>query len=312
MCVYARAPPVPRHSWVEPSAVGGYVRVAVGGVSPPPLFFRGGVISRPSWLRGAVCGCGSRPCRVVVCGVRCRLFQSWPPWSPLLLPPSFAFFFAASVAVWPAACHFPGGGVRRRVRSVFSSGSSAALWSWWAAFLAGRLRAWRGGPLVSDPRVLWVCPLVLPGWGVARLGGVGARLRGCATAPPAFLLSLWPAGVRSWVDGVFPLPWFFFLRGRCLFFPLPSLGWCMHWSANGVANWVVVDVVAGRGPCPGSVRRVVYVHAWDGGPSCIDGLGSGSAGWAVALAGFLGSWTRGVGLPCAPPPLRCRFDGCGL
>ena len=41
-------------------------------------------------------------------------------------------------------------------------------------------------------------------------------------------------------------------------------------------------------------------------------LGSGSAGWAVAPAGPVRSWTRGVGLSRVPPPLRCWFGGGGF
>ena len=71
-------------------------------------------------------------------------------------------------------------------------------------FLATRLPTGRGGPPVSYRRAPWVSPLVLPDWQVGRLCGLGARLRGCATVPPDFLLSRWPAGVRSWIGGVSP------------------------------------------------------------------------------------------------------------
>ena len=86
--------------------------------------------------------------------------------------------------------------------------------------------------------------------------------------PPVFLLSCWLAAVRSSVAGASPLLWVFFSGGACLFLPLPSMGWYTHWSAYDVANWVAVGVMGGRRPCPGRVRRVVYVHAWAGGPSC--------------------------------------------
>ena len=201
-----------------------------------------------------------------LCGGRPRLFRSWPPTPP---PTLFGFFISFCVRVrlagrlpsfWQGcapAC--PECLLIRPFRRL--CGCDGPL------FLAGRLRAGRGGPSVSYRRVTWVSPLVLPGCGVAHLGGVGAQLRGCATGPPAFLLSLWPAGVRSWVGGLSPLP-YFFGGGVSLFLPLPSLGWCTHWSANGVPNWVAVGVVNSRGPCPGSVRRVHYIQAWAGGPSC--------------------------------------------
>ena len=73
-----------------------------------------------------------------------------------------------------------------------------------------------------------------------------------------------------------PRPFFFFDVGWgvCLVLPLPSVCRCMHWSVNSVAgstaNRAVACrcVVCGHGPCPGFVRRVVYVHEWAGGPSC--------------------------------------------
>ena len=87
------------------------------------------------------------------------VFRSWPPWSPLLLPPSFWFlsFFVCC-----------GVGVRRRVRGVISSGPSAAVWSLWATFSS------------------WVSPVVLSVglmgvvFGVSWLGSRPPRWSRCA------------------------------------------------------------------------------------------------------------------------------------
>ena len=66
----------------------------------------------------------------------------------------------------------------------------------------------------------------------------------------------------------FPRSVFFFRGAVCLFIRLPSLGWCTHWSAFGLANWVAFGVVGGRGPSSGPMGQVGYVHAWACGLSC--------------------------------------------
>ena len=69
----------------------------------------------------------------------------------------------------------------------------------------------------------------------------------------------------------------------------------MHWSANGVTNWtadravVCRCIVWGHRPCHGSVRVVVYVHAWAGGPSCWVRVRF----WLFQLGGFT-SWFFGA------------------
>ena len=139
-------------------------------------------------------------------------------------------------------------------------------------------------------------------------------------------LPLWlvPADSCSYVGAVPPPSRLvFFSGGVCLFLPLPSLGRCMHWSLNGVANWladravVCHCVVGGFGPCPGSVCHVAYVHAWADGPSCWVRL------WLFRLRGcasrFLGACGvrggpgggRGVSLGWGCPVFHCPC-GAGL
>ena len=142
-----------------------------------------------------------------------------------------------------------------------------------------------------------------------------AASRSCDCLP---LLCLFPVGqrvrVRGWV-GVPPLRGgFLFVGGVCLFLPLPSLGWCLHWLAFGVANRVSVGVVGDCGPwSPMYTRGLV---------ACAVGLGAGFAGWAVPLVGFVRSWAiGGWGSPVSPCPCgagliflvqagrRCRGGG---
>ena len=95
------------------------------------------------------------------------------------------------------------------------------------------------------------CPRFRLSGGVARLGGVGPWLRGCVAVPPAFVRSPWLASAGrsavscSQVGRASPPPrcfWFFTGIRGCKFLPLPSLGWCMHWSVSGVADWLGVPV----------------------------------------------------------------------
>ena len=153
-------------------------------------------------------------------------------------------------------------------------------------FLAGRLRAWLGGPPVSYRRVLCVLPFVLPGWGVAHLGGVGPRVFSLATVPPVFLLFHSPASVHSWVGGASSLPCLYFCgRFACSFLCPPWAGARTRrhtvWLTGSLsALWLA----AGRAPAP----CVVWFVYPDGLVACLVRLGSGTAGSAVALASFVG------------------------
>ena len=276
--------------------------VAVGGVSPPPpLIFSSGL---PGCGRG-VCGCGSWPRCVVALWwspspvpVLAPLVPAPPP--PFLWVPPFCFlFFAVSVFVWPVACHFSRGGVRRRVWGVFWSGPSAAVWSWWAAFSGRASLGWAGwSPGVLSAGLLGVA------FGVACQGSFPPSVewvRGFAVvrlSPPfSFFPASWRLCAAGWVGP--PAFCFFFPGQGCLFLPSPSPGWCTHWSANGVATWVAVGLVGGRGPCPGPVRLVVYVHAPAGGPSCRVRLGLRQLGGCASRDGEV-MGLRGRDVPCFP------------
>ena len=160
-------------------------------------------------------------------------------------------------------------------------GNASVLSSGGPLLSIGCCRFWLGGP----PGFLWGFPLLVPsGWGVFPLL-VGGRLRGC---------------------GPFSCPStrFFFRGGVCLFLPLPSLGWCTHWSAFSVASRVAVGacVLLGLAPAPW-VGWVMYTL---GVVALLDGLGSGSAGWAVEQGGFVRPWVRGAGVSRVSPPPRSR------
>ena len=84
-----------------------------------------------------------------------------------------------------------------------------------------------------------------------------------------------------------PPPPAFFLGGVCLFLHLPPLGWCMQWWAFGAGLPGCCWCLRFARPCPGPMRRGGYVL-----PA---GLGSGSAGLAVAPGGSVRLCARGCG-----------------
>ena len=117
---------------------------------------------------------------------------------------------------------------------------------------------------------------------------------------------MWCGWAASWLWAfLVPLPLFFFGGGVCLFLPLPSLGWCTHWSAFGVVNQVAVGpcVLVGLAPAP----WVGWVMCTLGSAALPIGLVSGSASWAVAPGGFVRPWVRGAGVFCVPSPPWCRY-----
>ena len=260
----------------------------------PPLFFL-----RSSWPRGggpwvwfsALSCCGS-----VVVAVACLGL------GPLDLPPPPPYvwdtnFFAVSVSVWPVACHFSSGGVHRRVWGVFSSGPSAAVWSWWVAVSGWASSGWAGwssavlsaGPVGVALGVAWLggCPPLWSRCGASRL----------CDSPPRFSSSPWPAGVHSWMGGASPF------RGGGVVCSSICLPWGSARSDRQrvwlTGSLLVLWVAAGRAPAPWLVW-VMYAH---GRLVCPVGLGSGSACWAVAPAGFVRSWVRGNGIvPCPLAP----------
>ena len=141
-------------------------------------------------------------------------------------------------------------------------------------------------------------------WVVLRCSFGGSRLRCCLAG--GFALLLWYGWAVSWLWAFLVCPPPFFLGGGVrLFLPLPSLGWCTHWSALGVVDRVAVGacVLLGLVPAPW-VGWVMYTL---GSVALPVGLGSGSAGWAVARGGFVRPWVRGAGVFRVPPPPRCRL-----
>ena len=262
----ARSTPTPPPPGGAACGGGFPLGVAVGGVSPPHCFCFLAVFLAAG---GGSVGVVSGSVVLWLCGGGRCVSRSWPPWS---LPPFvwvYPFFF---VSMWPVVCHFSGGVVCWRVRGVFTSGPSAAVSTWWAAVSGWVSSGWSGLPPGVLSTAPWVSPLVVPGRG--SLASV-ELVRGFAVVQWSPPFSFFPVGrwvcARGWVG----LPPFrvcfsfgFFSRGVCLFLPVPSLGWCTHWSANGVANWPPLALVGGRGPCPGPVGGVGYAHAWVGGLSC--------------------------------------------
>ena len=248
----------------------------VGFVPPLPFCFFSG------------CGGGDvvfGPVVLWLCGVCHCLSRSWVSWSLSPPPLSFGlrpcfFFCPPLLQLGLPAC--PGCPFLRW----------AAALGWVSPGFAGR-----------SSGVLWGGPMGVA-FGVARLGGlpsscgVGARLAAvCLSLAPPFFFR-----VRCLLVFLF---FFCFLGGVCLFLPQASLGWCTHWLAFGVANRVAVGACAwlGRAPAPW-VGWVMYTLGLMAFPV---GLGSGSAGWAVAPGCFVRSWVKGDGVFRVTQPLWCRL-----
>ena len=203
VCPLARAPPVPRVPRVGLPVARGCVQVAVGRASPPSFFC--GLPGRG----GGVCGCGSRPCRVVA-------LWYWP--SPISVlaplvsasPPPFVWvvFFPRLRGRWPVTSPV---GLCAGVPGV---SLSPALWRLCGCdgplFLAGRLQAGRGGPPVSYQRAPWVSPLVVPGGGSPASVDWVRSFTVARWSPP---LSFCPAGPWVCARDLVGLPPF------CVFFP---------------------------------------------------------------------------------------------
>ena len=325
-------------------------------VFPPTPFFFGtcGCWVRPSRWRpfvdcggGGVCGCGSRffsCCGPLVVGVACSGCVSLAPCPP----PSF-FCLAAG----PCCVRVPvtGGLPLRRRGSLPACPRCIFLWPVGGCLAVVVCFCWLG--VVGLGGVVSRCPIRgsrgrRPWCRLAGMGGcpprwsssVAWRLCGCLSCLPQLPLAGGCALV-GWIGlyGCFLLVggWnfrpslsFLFWEGGCLFLPLPSLGWRMHWLANGVAKRLVVCVAACRcvvgdlGRCPGSVRLVAYVNAWADGPSCRVRLGLCRLGrCASRFCGVRGRGGRGMAEAllwggvawCPPAPVllvRCwRVYLCG-
>ena len=227
---------------------------------------------RPSW--GAACGAG-------VCG--CCRGWGFPP------PPLWYFLGGGASrrpwVSWSPSPHPLMFGLRLRVCFVvfFSawcvSACSGSPSSWWAA-----------APSLVLP--------VLAGWssGIPSVGGFG-RLLCCGWA-------------FSWLWAFLaPPPLFLFGGGVYLFLPLPSLGWCTHWSAFSAVFRVAVGACFLPGLAPALwVGWVMYML---GSVSLPARLGSCSAGWAVAPGGFLRPCVWGAGVFRVPSPPRCGYSPYG-
>ena len=247
------------------------------GLSPPsPLVF---FLFR---VRG---GCDFRPCRVVV--FRCPplpvlvlgLSVSVPPSPVVWAAPMVVFFFA----------RYCSSGVCVGVSGVFFSLAGRCSRLGVARFRRAVLRC-------SFRKPRGCCLRCCLAGGFARLlwsGCVASRLCACLLPLPFFFPVC-----------LFPPP-FFLWGGVCLFLPLPSLGWCTHWSAFVVVNRVAFGAcgLLGRAPAPW-VGWVMYTLGPTASPL---GLGSRSAGWAVAPIGFLRPWVRGSGVFRVPLPLSCQL-----
>ena len=160
--------------------------------------------------------------------------------------------------------------------------------------LAWCCRFWVGGP----PVLLWGSLFF---FFVAFWGGAW---------PPVVVLAGGLAAVGCFrAFSPSPLPFFFFFSGggACLFLPLPSLGWRMHWPAFSVVFRAAVFscVLCGHVPAPW-VGWALYTV---GSAPLLAGLGPGSAGWAAAPGGCLWFWVRGLGLFVSLP--LCGA-GCNL
>ena len=295
----ARTPPPPAGAACGKGLCGGRRR---RGFSPPLFFFFFAVFLAGG---GGICGCGSRPCCVRALwwslsplSVLAPLVSA-PPLPFVWVPPPL-FFCCVCVRVagglpflrWGCALACPGclylrafGGCVVTVGRCFC--------------LAGRLapRCPIGGPRVCR---LWWC----------LAGGRPPLWSGCAAlwlcdGPPIFLLSRWPAGVCSWLNWASPVLCFFFFFFSGGGFACSSL--CLPWAGARTGQqtvWLTASllalwVAAGRAPAP----WVVWAMYTLGLVACPVGLGSGSAGWAVARAGFVMSWVRGGGVvPFSPAP----------
>ena len=105
-----------------------------------------------------------------------------------------------------------------------------------------------------------------------------------------------PFSARGWVG--FPPFAVVFLWGGFACSSLPSLGWRMHWSVNGVPNRLagllphvaVLWVAVGRAPAPCALW-LIYTHGLTARPVR---SGCSSAGWPVAPARLVGSGVRGM------------------
>ena len=249
---------------------------------PPAVSGSGVRCGRGCWARVFAVPCPSwLGCRCVffalllfwLCGVGCWVSLSRALWSLSPHPLSFGLGCWLSFFFVVCVCMF---------RCPFSR---------WAAVPGLVLPVLAGWPPCASLGVLSSVP---SGWGVwpplvVLAGGLVAV--GCFRAPP-------------------PLPPLFFSGGgACLFLPLPSLGWRMHWPACSVVFRAAVGgcVLFGRVPAPW-VRWAMYTL---GSAPLLAGLGPGSACWAAAPGGCVWLWVRGLGFFVSFPLCGAGFNLLG-
>ena len=147
----AHAVSVSRHPLVGLPVAWGCAGVAMGGVSRPPFFFFFFLFSS---------GCGG-PVVSWLCGVRCCLFQSWPPQCPS--PPSFFALVVSVFFLWPVARQFSGavcGGVSL---VSFPPSFRRSCGRGWPLPSARSRLVGQDGPPVFFRGAPWVLPSMLPG-----------------------------------------------------------------------------------------------------------------------------------------------------
>ena len=217
----------------------------------------GGAACGVGWC-GGCCGCGLSPPLpffffyfraaqgLLFSALSCRGFvlsaAACPRLGPLGLSPPFPFRLGCVYVFfffrWPATS--------RVGRVPACPGCPFLRWATVLGRVSPGSAGWSSGVLSGGP--VGVAFLVAWLGGLPASCGVGAGLRGCVSAscPPPFICRR--AHVRGW-GGLPPFCavcfFLFFWRGVCLFLPLPSLGWCTHWSAFGVANRVAVRAALG-------------------------------------------------------------------
>ena len=242
------------------------------GLPPPPLLFffrlQGGGLVSPLSCRGFVLSAAACP------GLGSL---GLPPLFPYRLGCDHFFLSATSHVGCVPAC--PGCPLLQWLAALglVSPGSAGRSSVVLCGGPVSRLRCCLAGQFA---RLLWS-------------GCAASRLCVCLLPPPPFSHVLFVC---------FPL---FLGGGVCLFLPLPSLGWCTHWSAFAAANRVAVGACAWLGHAPAPwVGWVMYTL---GLLAFAVGLGSGLASREVAPGGFLWPWGKGAGVYSVLPPLWCRL-----
>ena len=247
------------------------------------------MVSPAPCLPPAVSGSGVRCGRVCWARVSAVPSASWLGCRGVFLALLFFFFVFLSRALWYLSLHPPSFGL-----------------GWWLFFFFCSFRCpfsrWAAVPGLVLPVLSGLSPC-------ASLGVLSSVPSGGGVWPSLVVLAggLAPVGCFRAFS---PSPLLFFGGGgACLFLPLPSLGWCMHWPAFSVVFRAAVFscVLFGRIPAPW-VGWAMYTM---GSAPLLAGLRPGSAGWAAAPGGCLLFWVRGLGLFVSFPLCGAGFNLLG-